>query len=70
MKAKKYLFATTKKKFRITNGLRDPTAVAAKKQQPIRKALGRGTLNTCAKFRVYLSKTAWTFGRLCGKVAS
>ena len=26
----------------------------------IRKRLGRGTLNTCANFRVYLSRTAWT----------
>ena len=29
----------------------------------IRKRLGKGTLNTCAKFQG-LSKTAWTFG-LC-----
>ena len=26
------------------------------------------TLNTCAKFRLYLSKTAWIFGLLCGEV--
>ena len=26
------------------------------------KRLGRGTLNTCANFRVHLSKTAWTLG--------
>ena len=40
----------------------------AKKKKKNRKKLGRGTLNMCANFRIYLSKTAWTFKLLCGKV--
>ena len=46
-----------------------PAKKNKKNEEPIRKRLGRGTLNTCAKnFRVYHSKTAWIFGLLCGKV--
>ena len=36
-----------------------------KKKKNDRQRLDRGALNTCAKFQS-LSKTAWTFGRLCG----
>ena len=45
--------------------LRDPTFP----DRSFRERLGRCTLNTCAKkIRVYISKTSWTFGLLCGKV--
>ena len=51
--------------------LRDPRSPAKKnkiKKKTFVKRRGRDTLNTCANFRVYLSKTAWTFGLLCGHV--
>ena len=48
--------------------LRGPTFPAKTKNKNIREGLGRGTLNTCNFSGSYLSKTAWTFGLLCGKV--
>ena len=54
-------------------GLKKPHIFGEEKQKPIRKRLGKGTLNTCAKFQGLTLKKAvdiWTFVRLRAKITA
>ena len=49
--------------------LRDPTFPAKNKNKNEKKTFVKGSAGARVQFsKVYLSKTAWTFGFLCGKV--
>ena len=53
----------------------DPTfsAIKNKNKKPIRKRLGKGTLNTCTKFQGLTLKNGvdiWTFVRLSAKITA
>ena len=53
--------------------LRDPTSPAKKKKEKRRTRLGKGTLNTCAKFQGLTLKNGmdiWTFVRLSAKITA